>query len=137
MQPQGCPDFENDFGYVFEFKNLIGFKTHHYEASDDFIRRLFDHFSVFELKHRAKYDRIKITKKGRSKYEFSVRPGHYDNFDNLDELLRKMNHCCHGGYEEEHEHICVCEFCFYPSSSYASNMEKRDFEEDLKNGLWL
>ena len=119
----------NNFDFAFQFKNLVGLRLLNYDANDEFVRRLFDHFDVFQFEHQVKRDRVSITKRSGTRFEFSVHSGHCEVFDNLDELLQKVNkYCRESYYDEEHEHDCSCEFCYCPGSSYSSNLHKECFD---------
>ena len=114
----------SNFDSAFQFKNLVGLRLREYDADDEFVRRLFDHFDVFQFEHEVKEDRVRITKRNRTRFEFSVHSGHCEVFDNLDELLRKVNKYCRGFYDEYHRHDCGCEFLYCPNESYSNNLLK-------------
>ena len=104
-------------------------KIRHHDAGDHFVRRLFDHFEVFEFEHEVaanhmKSDRVTITKKSNSKFEFSVTPKFCEVFSDLDPILAKVNKCCRDYYNESHRHNCGCEFDYCPKHSYTENLLK-------------
>lgn len=127
MEPQ---DSFTNFDFVFKFKNLVGLKTRKYDAGDEFVRRLFDHFDVFQFEHNVGDDDVKITKRSKTRFEFSVHSGHLKVFDNLDELLQKVNKYCRHPrrfYKDYHLHRCDCscaEFVYCPNDSYSYNLSK-------------
>ena len=117
----------NNFDFAFQFKNLVGLRLLYYDANDEFVRLLFDHFDVFQFEHNVKRDRVRITKRSRTRFEFSVHSGHCEVFDNLDQLLRKVNKYCRENYGKYHSCDCGCGDCYCPDDSYSYNLHKDNF----------
>lgn len=122
MKPQNN---RTNFDFVFKLKNLVAFKVCKYDASDEFVQRLFDHFDSIQFEHQVQDDQVKITKKSETRFEFSVCPEHLEIFDNLSKLLQKVNKCCRGYHGEHHRHDCECEILYCPSHSYTENIRKQ------------
>ena len=98
---------------------------HTYELDDQFVRRLFNHFEVFELNYSAEYDDIQIRRpKKDAPFEFSVCSGHLETFAELNDLLEHIEQQCRNPFED-HQCDCSCEFDECAKDSYTENYYKQ------------